>query len=622
MKKLLNLSALLLTVPLFAANVQVRDLLNTTVLPAANDYYMSDGVTNGTSKTLASNMVRKAPTRAALAALSVTSAVTGQAVQVLGGSTIGDGNGAVYYYDSASTAYPDGVNVIQPTVGSGRWLISRSASTGVFTNAISVHSVGSVDAFVSLNNSGGGGGGFTWNMRGNYADASLSFIGFSDWLNIDYNTGLTTFTRLQASSNANLRATKGSLNITVNVKDYGATGDGTTDDSAALNASRTALTNNSVWYFPPGKYRIASGIGDCSGLTNLTVRGEGAEIYNDTGSAGTNTMVFENSCRFIEVTGIRFTGSSSARGSGIHIRMYADDSYIHDNYFQGCSDFAILVGNTIGAYTRRATVANNIINGTRGDGIHIGEALDVAITGNVISNTGDDAIGIVSDAALPPQRVVVSGNQIYNSASRGIAVLEARDVLVVGNSIYQTEGAGIEVGRNVSTSFLNARIAVMNNQLYDCVRTPGPRGAMWISWVNQGSCSGNQVIDPANGYGLALLDISEFVVNGNYFRGSKTRGIGFLEGTTNVRTTWDQVYIQNNVIQYVLANEGMYLAAPSTVTVNGLVVSGNTSSSIVDGTWILYDRISKGRIFNNLNLDGASITAGGTVSGVTTGNNN
>ena len=40
-----------------------------------------------------------------------------------------------------------------------------------------------------------------------------------------------------------------------NVLDYGATGDGVTDDTAALQA---ALDTNSVAYLPAGKYRITS----------------------------------------------------------------------------------------------------------------------------------------------------------------------------------------------------------------------------------------------------------------------------------------------------------------------------------------------------------------------------
>lgn len=44
---------------------------------------------------------------------------------------------------------------------------------------------------------------------------------------------------------------------TINVKDYGAVGDGITDDSAAIKAAQAALTSGQRLYFPEGSYRFA-----------------------------------------------------------------------------------------------------------------------------------------------------------------------------------------------------------------------------------------------------------------------------------------------------------------------------------------------------------------------------
>lgn len=48
------------------------------------------------------------------------------------------------------------------------------------------------------------------------------------------------------------RFTAASVLEWINVKDYGAVGDGVTDDTSAINSAISALTNNSVLYFPPG----------------------------------------------------------------------------------------------------------------------------------------------------------------------------------------------------------------------------------------------------------------------------------------------------------------------------------------------------------------------------------
>jgi len=61
---------------------------------------------------------------------------------------------------------------------------------------------------------------------------------------------------------------------TLNVKDFGATGDGTTNDTTAIQAAIDAATDGSVVYFPPGTYRVdktSTGVDKYS--LNLTTSG-------------------------------------------------------------------------------------------------------------------------------------------------------------------------------------------------------------------------------------------------------------------------------------------------------------------------------------------------------------
>lgn len=70
----------------------------------------------------------------------------------------------------------------------------------------------------------------------------------------------------------------------INVMDYGATGDGVTNDTFAIQAALDAASGGGVVYFPPGEYRIARNIGtnDRWGVkvlnSNVTIKGEQAYL--------------------------------------------------------------------------------------------------------------------------------------------------------------------------------------------------------------------------------------------------------------------------------------------------------------------------------------------------------
>lgn len=722
----------------FGANVEIRNLTTTVVLPASNTFLIVDGATQGTGKTLMANLGQITGTRATLVALSVTGISTGVSVQTLGGSTIGDGAGSLYYYSSTSTATPNGTTILQPTVGSGRWLIVTNSAIpapttvtlgGVFSKAAASHffltGIGtdgmpsaatptaadisglgtmSLQAASAVAITGGTLSGMTSYAGGSAAlttglslttaagDGAIVIAGAtstnrglkfqtgsslrwqqtasnspesgsnqgSNWQLISYddtgaalrtdffvnrqtgaafiggnfravggidNTviGATTplaanFTTTSWSSNPNIRTTKGNLHLTqINVKDFGATGNGSTDDTASINSAIAALTNYSSLYFPPGKYRIASALSAFSSLNTITVWGEGAEIFNDTGAAGGNTFVFNSSCSSVEVCGLRFTGSSSIRASGIHLRMYASNSTIHNNYLQGCSDFAIHVSNSGSAYTSNVIVADNIINGPLGDGIHVGNAATVTITGNNIINTGDDGIGIVADSvSFPPNNVTIVGNSVTSAGSDGIRLAEANDVLVEGNSVRQTVGAGIEVNRYLSTTAYNNRIHILGNKLWNTQTSLGPRGSIWINFVNESSVVKNEIYDSANGAAIAILDFNDLTIQGNIVRGSPVRGIVTDDTTTaNVAVNWYGLVLKDNIFQYVVANEAIYVVPPPGVTLNNMMITHNVANQVPAGNWIFYSHVNTGKVDYNTSRDTRGIAAGGSVSGVT-----
>jgi hypothetical protein len=94
------------------------------------------------------------------------------------------------------------------------------------------------------------------------------------------------------------RTNKEKLNSIVSVKDFGATGNGVTDDTAAIQAAINSIPNGVV-FIPKGTYLVTAAITTKSGIT---IRGEGAasqilvntdiEVFNSS-TATPSTGIFE-----------------------------------------------------------------------------------------------------------------------------------------------------------------------------------------------------------------------------------------------------------------------------------------------------------------------------------------
>ena len=411
----------------------------------------------------------------------------------------------------------------------------------------------------------------------------------------------------------------------INVKDYGAVGDGSTDDLTAINAAMAALTNYSTLYFPAGNYKITGQPNSITGVSNITICGDGwsSRIYSTVTGMSGNTFHISSTCSYVTIRDLALVGSATVRGSGIHIRLYAPYSEVRNVYVEQCSDFGIHLSNDAGGYSAGMSVVGCMIKGTLGDGIHAGDVTDCVIEDNVIISPGDDGIAVVADSAgHNPTRVDVVGNIVYNGTSRGIAILEAVDFVVEGNEISTTNLSGIEINRNVSTTFYSLRGMVRGNKVYNACNSLGPIGAINIYWANDVNVEDNEITNPATGAGIAFLDIQQVSITGNTISGAPNYGIrGFTFGSANVAATWTGIYIKDNIIKSTTAGDGIWVTPDVGKALADVIVDGNVAYLCGSGTFITYQTITTGRISNNTCLGSAYVNGGGNV-GVTAVNNN
>ena len=107
----------------------------TTVLPRDDAYGESGSTLGGSSKFLLQNVTYKVANVSALRALNVTNAANNLSIEIFGLSSPNDGGQGFFYYNSSGTGTDDGINIIQPTVGPGRWF-------RISTDIINPYSVG------------------------------------------------------------------------------------------------------------------------------------------------------------------------------------------------------------------------------------------------------------------------------------------------------------------------------------------------------------------------------------------------------------------------------------------------------------------------------------------------
>jgi len=88
-----------------------------------------------------------------------------------------------------------------------------------------------------------------------------------------------------------LSATGAVTTATINVLNYGATGNGSTDDTAAINSAIAALIPGDTLLFPCGNYLITSQLS--IGTANVTIDGSSCALIHATASGG-NIMVVGN----------------------------------------------------------------------------------------------------------------------------------------------------------------------------------------------------------------------------------------------------------------------------------------------------------------------------------------
>lgn len=442
-------------------------------------------------------------------------------------------------------------------------------------------------------------------------------------------TGSSLVGHIATGTGAVARTVQAKMRESVSVLDFGAVGNGTTDDTAAIQAAVTAhravnFGNHDLTFKVTGTITLRNG-------QKLDGRGATIQQFTD------QTIIFnaDNTDR-VTIEGLRFVGKNEAtffnNSNSLAIAIRANGATrikVTKNEFEGfhLTAFAALSGSPsriefssnvvkgpgaavlgvdinyrncfgcilVGSYIR--VFGNEVYDTAQGIFVGLGSQ-NVAITGNVVHDTINEH-GMYIDAGVI--NCSITGNTVRNTGSIGIKfqfydafATVPRNLSITGNSVDTCGGAGIEInntsgtttakGVTISGNTVNNTTGIGINVRYvsggavsgNAVHTSAVE-AYYFDKCEDVVISGNHSKD-ATGNGLALYDNTRIGVFNNVF-------INPGKGGVDAGNTSTGIYCANGSYYTI---QGNFLYGDSTKTRYGLFVAAGTQAThvVADNTMI------------------------------------
>ena len=230
----------------------------------------------------------------------------------------------------------------------------------------------------------------------------------------------------------------------ISVKNYGAVGDGVTDDTAAI---RAAIADSNSLYFPSGTYMVDPDVGSgeifyIENQDSFFISGYGATIKNVAGAGlyGAETFQFRN-CDNVTVEGLTIDCNKQNQTGGYNaIGIYGGENItIRDCILLNAKQDGIYVRSdnvTVqGNYPNNVLIDNVYIDNANRNGISVIGCQSITITNSTLINTGGEAPGAGID--FEPNSVDIYG--IKNA--------------IVSNCIFENnDGSGVVVTGSSATN--------------------------------------------------------------------------------------------------------------------------------------------------------------------------
>jgi hypothetical protein len=258
---------------------------------------------------------------------------------------------------------------------------------------------------------------------------------------------------LQAGTGAVATTVQAKLRESVSVKDFGAVGNGVANDTAAIQAAATSLTQGQILYFPAGQYLIGQIIFD--GKSNIGVSAYGARFTLSGNNAG---FLVKGVCNNIYVAGGAITGDGVNRDAS-----------------PSTAQVGWMFGNEAGAYVQNVFVQDVIVDAAN-NGFKF-----AAGTGGGSGNTNyvkvqqcqaKDIVGVVGGMGYGFQfsqapNSVISDSVAINCQRHGIYFAEGRNYAATNCVVRDHRSSVFTAAYRVAMSISRSRNVAVSNCVFD-----------------------------------------------------------------------------------------------------------------------------------------------------------
>lgn len=398
----------------------------------------------------------------------------------------------------------------------------------------------------------------------------------------------------------------------INVLNYGAKGDGATDDTVAITAALAAATAGSVVLFPPtvNGYVITSPI--TIPKSNVTLLGFGSKITGATQAQFRKFLI--TSKADIKIEGLNFNGLYSS-GTGDLGQGFVEISSSNDVSIVNCRfDNVLKNAIYIAAASSRISIQNNYFSNFfcavfSDDNTTIGPSYVRIVNNSFKSGFGTTSTaysgavkfsGIVAGTYNTPGNHVISGNIIENPGQMGIEIHTFVNQSVISDNTIYGAGFGISVVNS-------HRCSVTGNTTKACDQ----HGIEFAAGSGRGTCSGNAVDGYNNagafagGRGISINDntTTGIAITGNTLVRANMHVFGNTCSIVGNQLQYCLLYLQSAYQITVVGNTFVGVApadvsaividvSGSSGTHSGFVISGNTFKGTFDYRIIRFQSLS------------------------------